>query len=114
MHVSDPVLNFPATHCVHNPPLDPVEPALQVQAAKDELPAGASEYVGQSEHVESAVAPTAAEYLPVLHAVHASDPAAAENLPGPQSLQASVPVPALTAPAQHNIIVMFWYVIDYS
>ena len=42
VHVSDPaaVLNFPATHCVHDPPLDPDEPASQVHAVKAELPAG--------------------------------------------------------------------------
>ena len=53
VHVSDPaaVLNFPATHCVHEPPLDPDAPTLQMQAVKAELPAGESEYAGQVEHV---------------------------------------------------------------
>jgi hypothetical protein len=29
------VLYFPATHCVHGPPFDPEEPALQMQACTD-------------------------------------------------------------------------------
>ena len=79
VHVPGPAdaLTFPATHCVHNPPLDPDEPGLQVQEVKAELPAGESELDGHP-------------------------------------MQALVPVPGLKAPAQHNIIVMFWYVIDYS
>ena len=42
VHVPGPgaALNFPATHCVHDPPLDPDEPLLQVHAVKAELPAG--------------------------------------------------------------------------
>ena len=59
------VLYFPAIHVEHGPPPGPVAPALHVQLVKAELPAGASDCVVQSKHVESAVAPTAAEYLPV-------------------------------------------------
>jgi hypothetical protein len=41
-HVSDPAAaeNFPATHCVHDPPLGPDDPVLQMQAVKTVLPAG--------------------------------------------------------------------------
>ena len=93
-------LNFPATHCVHDPPLDPDEPALQEHAVEDELPAGASESNGQSVHV---VAPTADEYLLMSHAVHVSDPAAAVNLPKPQSLQTETPEAAPYLPATHKV-----------
>jgi hypothetical protein len=67
MHSAAPVwlLYLPAMHGTQVPPLGPDEPALHMQAVKAELPAGASECVGQSKQVESAVAPTAAEYLPV-------------------------------------------------
>ena len=45
VHAALPVapLYFPETHRVHVPPSGPDEPALQMQAAKAELPAGASE-----------------------------------------------------------------------
>ena len=57
-------LNFPATHCVHDPPLGPDEPALQMQA---ELPAVLSEKAG--------------------HDVHACDPAASLYVFVGQSVQ---------------------------
>ena len=71
---------------MHDPPLDPDEPALQVQTVKAELPAGESEYVGQVEHVASDVAPIAAEYLP-----------------NPQSRHGAAPMPALYFPATHFV-----------
>ena len=83
LQAADPAaaLKVPATHCEHDPPSDPVEPALQVQAVELELPAGVSESVGQSKHVESAVEPTAAEYLPCPQSLQAADPAAALKVP---------------------------------
>ena len=50
VHTADPfvTLYFPATHAVHAPPSGPEYPALQVQLAKTELPAGDMEFVGQS------------------------------------------------------------------
>ena len=71
---------------MHDPPLDPDEPALQVHTAKAELPAGESEYVGQVEHVASDVAPIAAEYLP-----------------DPQLRHEAAPVTALYLPATHCV-----------
>jgi hypothetical protein len=52
VHEASPVatLYVPATHKVHALPSAPVEPGMQVQAAKAELPAGESEYDGQVEH----------------------------------------------------------------
>jgi hypothetical protein len=76
VHVPSPAaaLNFPATHCVHDPPLDPDEPASQVHAIMAELPASESELDGHAIHVESAAAPTDVEYLPETQSVHVSDP----------------------------------------
>ena len=63
VHASDPVdtLYFPASHAVHGPPTGPVDPALQVQFVKAELPAGELEFVGQSLHVMLDEALTAVE-----------------------------------------------------
>ena len=70
VQASEPILilNLPASHAVHGPPLGPVKPALQIQAA---LPAGASEFSGHDEQVLSAVAALADEYLPAPQSVHA-------------------------------------------
>ena len=54
-------LYFPATHAAHWPPSDPVDPALQVQFVKAELPAGELEFDGQSLHVMLDEALTAVE-----------------------------------------------------
>ena len=48
-----------------------------MQLVKAELPAGESESIGHAVHVELAVAPSAAEYLPWTQSLQASDPAAA-------------------------------------
>jgi hypothetical protein len=71
VHDADPIefLYFPATHCVHVPPFDPDEPALQVQAVSAGLAAGEFEYAGQDTHT-SVVAPIDVEYLPVPQSVH--------------------------------------------
>jgi hypothetical protein len=54
-------LYVPATHAAHEPPSGPVDPALQVQLVKAELPAGALEFDGQSLHVMLDETPTAVE-----------------------------------------------------
>ena len=54
-------LYFPATHAAHWPPFDPVDPVLQVQFVKAELPAGDLEFDGQSLHVMLDEALTAVE-----------------------------------------------------
>lgn len=66
---------------MHDPPSGPDEPALQMHAAKAELPGGESEYVGQVEHVASDVAPIAAEYLPDPQLRHETTPVTALYLP---------------------------------
>ena len=54
-------LYFPATHAAQVPPSGPVDPALQVQFVKAELPAGELEFDGQSLHVMLDETPTAVE-----------------------------------------------------
>lgn len=75
-HVAVPAVSlyFPAPHGVHVPPLDPDEPALQVQAPIAELEAGEFELVGHPVHTLDTVAPTVAENLPVPQFVHEAVP----------------------------------------
>jgi hypothetical protein len=63
VHAANPVdtLYFPATHAAHGPPFGPVNPVLQVQFVKAELPAGELEFDGQTLHVMLAEAPIAVE-----------------------------------------------------
>jgi hypothetical protein len=78
------ILNLPASHAVHGPPLGPVKPALQIQAA---LPAGASEFSGHDEQVLSAVAAVTIENLPLTHWMHVSGPGLILYLPSVHALQ---------------------------
>jgi hypothetical protein len=69
-----------------------------MQSEVSSLPAGASEFAWHAEHVLSAVAPLAVEYLPAPHAEHVLSsvaPLAVEYLPAPQSVHASFPLPPL-------------------
>ena len=83
--MTDPVddLYFPATHDMHGPPFGPVDPRLQVQAARDEAPADpvVLEFVGQAMHVVFAEAPTAVEYVPAPQSVQRADPGDALYFP---------------------------------
>ncbi len=76
VHASLPalVLYFPATHVVHVPPFAPVNPALQVQAARAELASGELELAGHVIHVVEIVAPVLVEYVPVEQSVHTALP----------------------------------------
>jgi hypothetical protein len=94
-------LYFPATHCVHEPPFDLVDPVLQVQLVKAALPAGELEFDGQAMHVELTWAPTAVEYLPAPQFMQAALPAG-EYVPAPQFVQVAVPVNVLYFPARHG------------
>jgi len=71
-------LYLPAAHPVHSSEPSRVNPASQLQVS---LPAGASEFAGHAKHVLSAVAATAAEYLPAPQSVHAPFPLSALYLP---------------------------------
>ena len=69
VHATEPVtdLYLPATHCVHAPPLGPVDPALQVQSDALSLASRASEFAAQS---VQAAEPATDLYLPNTHCVH--------------------------------------------
>lgn len=67
------VLYFPATQFIHVPPSGPDDPALQVQPAKAEVPAGEYEFAGQVMLV-SDVAPAPRRYLPAPQSVHVAAP----------------------------------------
>ena len=94
-------LYFPASHSEQAPPSGPEEPALHVQSVKAQLPVCEFELPGQAKHVETAVAPTAVEYLPCSQRIHDVAPTTAENLPAPQALHAIAPTGALYLPAMH-------------
>ena len=79
------VLYCPAMHSLQVPPLGPVEPALQVQAVKTELPSRDFEFVGHPKHVETSVAPTAAEYVPISQPMQLAGPTSALYFPGTHS-----------------------------
>ena len=61
------LLYLPVLHAVHDPPLVPHQPALQVQSAKAVLCAGELESVGQ---LLQSVDPAALLYLPEPHDKH--------------------------------------------
>jgi hypothetical protein len=79
-------LNVPTAHGEHAPPSGPVDPALQVQAARAELKLGELESPGHARQVDAAVAPAVAEYVPT-----------------PQLEQAALPPPSLYVPAPHGV-----------
>ncbi len=54
-------LYCPAAHTAHGDPFAPVDPALQMQFVRAELPSGELEFDGQTLHLELADAPTAVE-----------------------------------------------------
>jgi hypothetical protein len=78
---------LPDTHCVHTPPLHPLDPASQTQAVFAELPAGEVLEAGQAEHVVSAVAPTAGENLPATQSTHAAASVVALYFPATHAVQ---------------------------
>ncbi len=81
---------FPASHVVHVPPSGPDQPALQMQAVNDELPAREMLFVGHCKHVDGEVALTTCENVAAGHVMHSAyvSPTVPEYLPGPQSLRA--------------------------
>jgi hypothetical protein len=83
-----------------------LDPALHVQSVSRELPAGASECVGQASQVDAAAAPCTAEYLPVGQLRHADGVAAlgvAEYVPASQLVQAADPRVSAYFPAAHGL-----------
>ena len=74
VHAAEPeaALCFPATHDTHASPLDPVAPALQVQAVMRADPGGEFDFVGQT----SQVGLPSADHPPAEHVSHVSTPVA--------------------------------------
>jgi hypothetical protein len=102
--VSLPVvdLKVPTTQAVHVPPLDPVKPVLQVQAASAELGLGELELVGHATQVVATVAPTVVEYLPapqLMQAVANVVVVVIKYFPTAQSVHAAVSAVVLYFPA---------------
>jgi hypothetical protein len=97
-HVPIPVnsLYFPATHAEQVPPAGPVDPALQVQLVKAELPTGELEFDGQARHVEAVIG---FWYVPAWHLVQDEAPDASAYVPAGQSAH---PVVASTLQAASN------------
>lgn len=105
VHDAAPVtaLYFPATQVVQVPPLGPVYPRLQRQSEIAVIPVvEVTVLVGQPVHVEAAVAPTAAEYVPKPQCVHAEAPASVEYVPAPQLVHTPLPMVVLYFPASHK------------
>ncbi len=75
------VLYLPATHAVHVAPFAPVNPTLQKQAVIAVLEICAFAFAGHDEHVDEALAPTAAENFASAQSVHASLPGQILYLP---------------------------------
>ena len=88
VHTALPVLilYLPATQAVHEPPSGPVNPALQVQAARAVLGLGELELLGHARHVPSAVACVLVEYFPAPQSVHAALPVLVLYLPATQAV----------------------------
>jgi hypothetical protein len=73
LSLPDTFLNLPASHMMHECPLDPVYPALHVQASASTLPTGETAPIVQFEH---ATDPMVALYVPCSHSVHVALPLA--------------------------------------
>ena len=98
--VSLPVvdLKVPTTQAVHVPPLDPVKPVLQVQAASAELGLGELELVGHATQVVATVAPTVVEYFAapqLMQTVATVAAVAVEYFPATQLVHVAVPLVVL-------------------
>jgi hypothetical protein len=64
------ILYFPATQAAQTPPSAPVLPALQVQAAPDEPPAGEFAPAGHCTQTVALLAPVTPEYVPDVQLLH--------------------------------------------
>jgi hypothetical protein len=109
VHAALPVLilYLPATQALQGPPSGPVNPALQVQAARVVLGLGELELLGHATHVPSTVACELVEYFPAPQSVHAALPVLILYLPATQALQGppSGPVnPALQVQAARVVL----------
>ena len=69
----------------------PQKPALHMQSVSFLLPDGASVFAGQSRHSSLDVAPTVAEYMPVVQLTHNVSPCVTLYVPAAQSEQCPPP-----------------------
>jgi hypothetical protein len=88
VHVALPVLilYLPATQALQGPPLGPVNPALQVQAARAVLGLGEFELLGHATQVASTVACELDEYFPAPQSVHVALPVLVLYFPATQAV----------------------------
>ncbi len=101
------ILYVPTPHGKHVPPSGPVDPALQVQAARAELVLGEFEFAGHAMQVAAAVAAAVLEYFPAPQFSHAALPVAILYVPTSHAKHGppSGPVyPALQGAATHVCI----------
>jgi len=105
VHVSDPSssLYVPATHSEHALPSGPVDPALHVHAVDTGLPNRELEFVGHVKHVETFVAPSVAEYVPLSQSVHTPDPVSSLYVPATHSEHALPSGPVDPALHEHAV-----------
>jgi hypothetical protein len=78
------LLNLPASHAVHDTPLGPHQPALQVQAAKAVLCAGELDFAGHDKQVDE---PVVCEYVPLSHTLQTASPLTVLYLPASHAVQ---------------------------
>ena len=79
------LLNLPAAHALHVPPLGPDQPALQAQLAKAVLCAGELESAGHDKQVDE---PVVSEYVPLLQTLQTASPLTPLYLPATHAVQA--------------------------
>jgi hypothetical protein len=87
VHVALPlaILYVPPPHSKHVPPSGPVDPALQVQAARAELMLGELELSGHVTQVDATVAAAVPEYVPDPQFSHTTLPLAILYVPATQA-----------------------------
>jgi hypothetical protein len=111
-----PLVNFPATHVVHAPPLTPDEPALQVQSISAVLETGEYELPGHATHALATVAPAVTEYVPAVQFVHTVAPVVAEYVPVIQFVHTLATVALVTVeyvPVTQSMHIVFPVVVVY-
>ena len=80
-------LCFPATHWVHVPPLDPLDPLLHIQSLRASLPDSDDDRAGQLRHVPDVVAPEVVEYFPLAQTAQEAEPGELLYVPAVQIVQ---------------------------
>ena len=101
VHAALPVviLYLPVMQAVHEPPSGPVNPTLQVQAARAVLGLGELELLGHARQVAAAEAPVVVKYVPAAQSVHAAEPVKLLYFPATQAVH--VPPSGPVKPTLH-------------